>query len=111
MSPHLRSSPIRRLLDRLDPSRDYGEYSYEQIIDGIHDGQVIIEEPREGDPPVLSDLGGRLLKGTGQRPGALSPRALGRLSWNYPRSYVDRMEALEHASVSDLRRGLRAAGL
>ncbi len=59
---------------------------------------------------MLGDLNGRLLKGTGQRPGALSPRALGQLSWNYPRSYVARQEAQKNAPFSMLRQHLRALG-
>ncbi len=99
------------LIAQLDPGRDYGDLTYEQIVAGIRNGHVIIEQSREGDPPVLSDLNGRLLRGTGQRPGALSPRALGQLSWNYPRSYVDRQEALENATFSMLRQHLRALGI
>ncbi len=99
------------LIAQLDPGRDYGDLTYQQIIAGIRDGHVIIEQSRAGDPPVLSDLNGRLLRGTGQRPGALSPRALGRLSWNYPRPYVDAQEALEHATFTTLMQHLRALGI
>lgn len=107
----LLSKRTRDLIARLDPERQYGERTYEQIIAGIHDGQIIIEEPREGDPPVLTDLEGKLLKGTGRRPGMLSSSSMGLLSWNYPRSYVDAREALESATFTTLTQRFRAGGL
>ena len=107
----LLSTRTRDLIARLDRDRDFGERNYAEIVAGIHDGQIIIEEPRAGDPPVLTDLAGKLLRGTGHRPGMLSSSAMGLLSWNYPRSYVDAREALEGATFSDLRQRFRAGGL
>ena len=108
---YILSTATRDLIARLRPERNYGPRSYAEIVAGIHDGRIIIEEPREGDPPVLTDLEGKLLKGTGRRPGMLSSSAMGLLSWNYPRSYVDAREALEGATFSDLRQRFRAGGL
>ena len=68
---------------------------------------MIIEPSRGDDPPVLTDKQGRLLPGTGQRAGALSPNGLAFLSWGFPRAYEDRREnPLSHRELMALYRSL-----
>ncbi len=77
------------------------------VRERIYAGDVIIEPSGGDDPPVLTDKQGRLLPGTGQRAGALSPRGLALLSWGFPRAYVDRREnPVNHAELMALYRGL-----
>lgn len=57
------------LLDLLDPGRDYGDRSFEQVVDGIKSGEIVIESGWR--LPVLRDAKtNRAIKGTGRPPTA-----------------------------------------
>ncbi len=94
MNARRRRERVRALIDSLKWHRTY-DRPFEEILEGIYNGSVIIEESQPGDPPVLSDTRGRLLKGSGQREGCLLPLSLFWLSVGVPRSDVDRREAIE----------------
>lgn len=55
------------LVDYLDPTRNYGDYTFEQIVEGIKDGSVLIE-PGMRLPVLRSKKTGLPMKGTGQAP-------------------------------------------
>lgn len=55
---------VSSLIDKLDPHRDYGERTYEEVLSGIRSGAIII---REGNnlPQLVDAATGRAIKGTG----------------------------------------------
>jgi len=62
---------IQTLVDQLDPERDYGEFSYHEIVDGCLDGRFVI---KAGDPvPILRNKG-KSMKGTGRTLELAKPR-------------------------------------
>ncbi len=56
------------LIQALDPARDYGERSYEQVVEGVRTGVLKLEAGLT--VPVLKDAQTNLVvKGTGRPPG------------------------------------------
>lgn len=55
------------LVNQLDPQRGYGDYTFEQIVEGIHSGSILIE-PGQRLPVLRSARTGRPMKGSGQPP-------------------------------------------
>lgn len=55
------------LIALLDPTRNYGERTFEQVLAGIHDGSILIE-PGQRLPMLFTAENHRSIKGTGQAP-------------------------------------------
>lgn len=60
----MKNKEIEELIEQLDPTRDYGDRSYKEIVDSVRAGNINI---RPGNPtPILRDVGrGITIKGTG----------------------------------------------
>ncbi len=56
---------IAELVAKLDPDRDYGERSYQDILDGVSSGAIVI---RPGNNLPQLWFNNRTIKGTGQPP-------------------------------------------
>ena len=63
----------------LDPSRDYGERTYEQVVDGVRAGTLVLLEGRAELPRIVDAETMRAVKGSAQPPlpGGKSPRDWG----------------------------------
>lgn len=55
---------INKLIDQLDENRDYGSRTYEQVVEDVENGVLVIQPGY--DHPVLSDLKGGVVKGSGR---------------------------------------------
>ncbi len=65
---------LSKLIADLDPARDYGDRSYEEVVDAIHGGHLRIEASN-GEHPILKDAStGRVVKGTGSSGIAVIPQ-------------------------------------
>ena len=54
------------LIAMLDPDRDYGSRTFEQVVLGLKAGELIASRPDvAGHPPILRTSAGALIKGTG----------------------------------------------
>lgn len=62
------SADLERLISLLDPHRDYGERSYEQVVAEVRGGSLVLKERPDGADlqPFITDRSTRLrVKGTG----------------------------------------------
>jgi hypothetical protein len=67
------------LIALLDPNRSYGDRNHDEVVDGVRNGKLRLEEGRR--LPVIKDASTNLVvKGTGQPPipEGLEPQAWGR---------------------------------
>jgi len=60
----MENQEIEALIEKLDPTRDYGDRSYKEVVDSVREGRLSIFP---GTPtPILRDVGrGVTVKGTG----------------------------------------------
>lgn len=56
------------LIARLDPERDYGERTFEQVINQVGDGRLFLE-PGANLPVIKDTASGRMVRGSGRVPG------------------------------------------
>lgn len=63
----------------LDPDRDYGERTYEQVVEEVRAGKLTLLEGRFGLPRIVDAETGKTVKGTAMPPvsGEVSPRDWG----------------------------------
>ena len=106
MNARRKRQDVQALIDQLDPYARKYDRRFDQLIEDIYSGDVIIEEACPGDPPVLTDKHGRLLRGTGQREGVLLPESLYWLSVGVPRDEVDFHEYMQRTLRSGTDREL-----
>jgi len=68
MTTELVPSTTEGLIELLDPNRDYGERSYEQVCEQVRKGELTIKPPVYNNMPVLRDpsANGRLVRGSGR---------------------------------------------
>ena len=57
------------LIQALSPERDYGEFTYEQIVEGVRSGAILIK-PGQHLPRIVDAQTFKTMKGTGIPPGA-----------------------------------------
>ena len=64
------SLTVSDLVSRLDPARDYGDRTYEQVVQDVHAGNLVLS-PGAGQQPLIQEVGsGIFVKGTGRRAGS-----------------------------------------
>lgn len=65
MSSNLVPSEVAILVGKLDPSRNYGDRSFDDVVKGIYSGEILIAEGN--NLPMLTDASTNLrIKGTGR---------------------------------------------
>jgi hypothetical protein len=60
------AADVEALIDALDPGRDFGEFSYEEIVAQVRDGELAISPGLTSDPLLRNTATGKAVKGTGQ---------------------------------------------
>lgn len=76
MTTEVAVSESESLIGNLDPTRDYGERSYEQVVAEVRAGALILRPGRFGLPMISDAATGMRIKGSSNPPipGELSPR-------------------------------------
>ena len=99
------SAGLEQLIAALDPKRNYGELSYEALVEGVRAGWINLLEVEPGKQPFITNaLTGHVMKGTASRhPAAFVKPGMGNKRMFLQRAVTDfdRMyEALVELAVN-----------